>query len=230
MLSLLEKIPFWQQSLVLALFSGLSIVLLAFRIYYSGTITYFFLYWNLFLAIIPFVLSLAIYKWYAANAKNVFFFILLAIWLLFFPNAPYIVTDFIHLKQRHRIPYWYDILLIFTFAYNGIMLALSSLRIVHIVLIKNFGQILSWLFVFSAFFLTGFGIYLGRYLRWNSWDIITNPLSLLHDIYIRFSNPGAHPATFGITFIVFWFLFFSYLSIIFLSKIPLTGSERSKRI
>lgn len=213
------QIPFFNLSLALALFTGFCMVMLALRIYVSGSIIYAFLYWNLFLAVVPFLCSLVIYRFFNHERFSALFVLLLLVWLFFFPNAPYIVTDFLHLKQRAKIPYWYDVLLIFSFAYNGVILALASLRIVHIVLIEKIGGLLSWLFIGVTFFLTGFGVYLGRYLRWNSWDLIQDPLSLFNDIFIRFSDPMAHPKTFGLTFIIFWMMLLSYISILLISQV-----------
>src|SRR5687767_1528490 len=108
--TIVNFLPFYQQSMLLAISSILSIALLAFRIYSSKSSSYIFLYWNLFLAIIPYILSLLIYKYYFQNAKKPVFFLLIGFWLLFFPNAPYIVTDLIHLKKRSGFPHWYDTL------------------------------------------------------------------------------------------------------------------------
>jgi len=213
------KIPFFRLAFVMGLSISFSILLLAARIIYSEKISYIFFVWNLFLALVPFICSIFIYKFFYNSKISILFAVSLLVWLAFFPNAPYIVTDLIHLKVRSKIPYWYDILLVFSFAFNGMILALASLRIIHIVLLKKVGPFLTWVFLVLVFFLTGFGIYLGRFLRWNSWDLIRDPITLVSDIFIRFSRPMEHPATFGLTFVVFWFMLFSYLSILLISEI-----------
>lgn len=218
MLNLIKSIPFYRQSIVLAVSGCLSLSLLFFRLWFSRSPSYIFLVWNLFLAVLPYLISLALYKLYFENAKKTVFFIFLFAWLLFFPNAPYIVTDLMHLRVRGNVPYWYDIFMLFSFAYNGMIIGLMSLRIIHLILDNNFNKFLNWSFLLVTFFLTGFAIYLGRFLRWNSWDIVKNPVALFSDIFVRFLNPLAHPGTFGITIIMFAILLFSYATIFLVAE------------
>ena len=138
--------------------------LLIIRILLSNELTYIFLAWNLFLAWIPFALS---QKLSTINNRWKIFFIT-GLWLLFLPNAPYIITDFLHLKQRTPIPYWYDILLLFSAALNGLLLGLSSLLTVERFLLNRYGSKISGIIMLCSFFLCSFGVYIGRYLRWNS--------------------------------------------------------------
>src|SRR6185503_8446169 len=133
-----------------------TIFLLVVRITLTGQLTYAFIAWNLFLAWVPFVISQRI-----MGVKNRWKILLLfSAWLLFLPNAPYIITDFLHLKQRPPIPYWYDILLLFSAALNGLMLGLASLLTVERFLIHRYGNRISALLIFSSFFLCSFGIYI----------------------------------------------------------------------
>ena len=188
--------------------------LLGARVYLSGVWTYLFLVWNLFLAWIPFLLSLwATYIYQRQPRRWGYLLILGLVWLAFFPNAPYIVTDFLHLRPRPPIPIWYDIGLLTTFAWAGLFLAVFSLRAMQ-TLVKVFvGSLASWLFVASIVGLSGLGIYLGRFLDWNSWDLLLHPRAVLTDVVIRLANPLHHPATVGVTLFFALFLSVCYLTI-----------------
>ena len=187
-----------------------SIGLVIFRIIYTGQFSWFvYLIWNLFLAWIPFLLALLIYKYFykmpgEKSRRPIYIIsliILISLWLIFLPNTYYIVTDFIHLKDTKVIGLWYDLLLISSFAFNGMMLGFASTFLVQKVLIKRIGYQFAWLFIMITFFLSSFGIYLGRFLRWNSWDVIANPLYLMWDIYRSIFTPGILSKSYGITII-----------------------------
>lgn len=206
---------------ILVLSSGLSIAMLAARVWYSGHTTYSFLQWNLFLAWIP--LFSAMGMWWveerkvpgAALASTLGFLC----WLAFFPNAPYIVTDFLHLTERNNVPLWYDLLLLFSFAWNGLIVGFTSLWIVQAVIANRWGAWMSWLIVAGTLAVSGFGVYLGRFLRWNSWDVLTNPELLARDIYQIVTNPLAHPRTIVMTVLFSSFLTLAYLTINLLGRV-----------
>jgi len=186
-----------------------SLLLLLVRVILTDQLTYAFLAWNLFLAWIPFVISQKL-----SVANNWWKILLLfSAWLLFLPNAPYIITDFLHLRQRPPIPYWYDILLLFSAAVNGLLLGLASLLVVEKFLIQRYGNRISALLMFCSFFLSSFGVYIGRYLRWNSWDIITNPNDIAADILERVLNPFDHFGTWSVTFLFGSFFYIIYYSV-----------------
>jgi len=186
-----------------------SLLLLLVRVILTGQLTYAFLAWNLFLAWIPFAISQKL-----PVANNWWKILLLfSAWLLFLPNAPYIITDFLHLRQRPPIPYWYDILLLFSAALNGLLLGLASLLVVEKFLIQRYGNRMSALLMFCSFFLCSFGVYIGRYLRWNSWDIITNPNDIAADILERVLNPFDHFGTWSVTFLFGSFFYIIYYSV-----------------
>ena len=190
--------------------TGFTLLLLAVRIIITGQLIYIFLAWNLFLAWVPFAISNKLENNNTASGwktGGLFF-----LWLLFLPNAPYIITDFLHLKQRAPVPYWYDVLLLFSAAFNGLMLGLLSLQSVEIFLTSKFGSRKATLVILFSFFLCAFGIYIGRFLRWNSWDILTNPTDLAKDILDRLINPFDHFKTWSITI-----LFGTFLSLIYFS-------------
>ncbi len=120
----------------------------------------------------------------------------LGLWLLFFPNAPYILTDFIHLRPVGSVPLWYDLILVITYALTGVFLGLISLYLMQSLVRRAFGVVTSWVFTLGVLAVTGFGVYLGRFPRWNSWDLLTDPVTLLADIWVRLSNPFAYSRTF----------------------------------
>jgi len=188
---------------------GFSIFLLAMRIMLTGELIYIFLAWNLFLAWIPFAISQKL-----TDIKSRWkLFLLTGCWLLFLPNAPYIITDFLHLKYRAPIPYWYDILLLFSAALNGLLLGLASLLTMEKFLADRYGSKISGIIILCSFFLCAFGIYMGRYLRWNSWDIILNPDAIAADVIERLFNPFDHFGTWSVTFLFGSFFYVIYFSI-----------------
>ena len=184
------------------------------RIYLSGSGGYIFLIWNLFLAWLPYLSSLwalSLHKRYPRQWAVLLLPGLL--WLAFFPNAPYLITDFWHLASRPPIPVWYDIGLLSAFAWAGLFLAVFSLRIMQ-TLVRDFtGPAASWLFVAGVAGLSGLGVYLGRFLRWNSWDLLINPQAVLADVLTRLIDPLSHLQTFGVTFFFAAFLLVCYLTI-----------------
>ena len=191
--------------------TALCITLVAFRVHYTSRVTFVFLVWNIFLAIIPYGISTLLVLYQEKIKNRWFIFIPFLCWLCFFPNAPYILTDLFHLKQRAEVPYWYDLALILFFAWNGLMLGYASLMDMQSVLTKSFNRLTGWAVAIASLILGSFGIYLGRYLRWNSWDVISAPRGLLYDIADRIVDPMAHPQTYGVTIIFSTFLVLGYL-------------------
>ncbi|MGJ4788471.1 DUF1361 domain-containing protein [Leptospira koniambonensis] len=182
-MKLISKIPFIQQLFLFSLSCFVSVFLVAMRISVSREKSFSFLVWNLFLAIVPLVISYFIYAYYEFRNRRIglFFFILLGIWLLFFPNAPYIVTDFVHLRLRNSIPIWFDILMIFSFSWCGLFSGFISLRMIQLVLNDKTNHWFGWAFVVLISPITILGVCIGRFYRWNSWDLIANPQSLFLD-------------------------------------------------
>ena len=179
-----------------------------------GTTTFLFLVWNLFLAWIPYWVALAIGPMHESNKSKIFSTLLFFTWLFFFPNAPYILTDLLHLKSRSPIPHWYDLMLIASFAWTGLMLGLLSLYEIHLFLRKKMGNFRSWAVVILCIALCGYGVYLGRYLRWNTWDLIAQPLELSKDIIYTLRHPFMHMDTLGIAIIIAVFMLLAYLTIV----------------
>lgn len=201
-----------------SLFSLLSIGVLAGRAYLSGEATYSFMLWNLILAWLPYLFALLAVVCDRRYRRGWTLAIPGALWLLFFPNAPYMITDLIHLKSRTPIPVWYDAILLITFAWTGCLLAVSSLHMMQTLVRARVGRRLSWLFVAVTLGLTGLGVYLGRFLHWNSWDIFVRPRSVLAGILAWLANPLHHLGAYGIILLFAAFLFVFYLS--FVSHLP----------
>ena len=200
---LLKHLSPLQQLLVASM--SFIVVMIICRIFYSGSLRYIFILWNLFLAWVPLRVSIHLMK--EKSAWKSFGFLL--VWLLFFPNALYITTDLVHLGGNTDVPVWYDAILLMMAAITGLVMAFASLFNVELFLARKMSlQIVNTLAVI-ALFLGSFGVYLGRFLRWNSWDIVSNPLDLLQQIAIRFLFPFDYYRTWAVTFLLT--VFFSLL-------------------
>lgn len=198
----------------LALSAGLSLSMYAARVFFSETWqVYFNLVYNLVLAWVPYVFSL-LASWLHQKYPRRWGLLALptGIWLLFFPNAPYLVTDFLHLAPRQGIPMWYDILMLASFSWTGIFLAVVSLHSMQRLVKAYLGRFVSWAFVALALGLGSLGIYLGRFERWNSWDVLFHPTSIFKDIALRVINPLENLRFTGFTLLVTAFLVVCYLT------------------
>ena len=197
--------------------------MLVFRVFWSGTVSYVFLIWNLFLALIPAAAAEMLAR--AAAERRASQWMWGAAWLLFLPNAPYIATDFLHLRARPHVPLWYDVALLASCAITGLLLGYVSLLDVQRVVRERAGAAVAWLCACAALLLSAFGIYLGRFQRWNSWDILTEPWMLLADIADRVLNPLSHPRTVGVTAVYGGALVVGYLAL----RLILAAELRQKR-
>jgi uncharacterized membrane protein len=178
---------------------------------YSGSGRYAFLIWNLFLAWIPFIIS---YFTYTLTLRRRWIYVVIPIaaffWLIFFPNAPYILTDFQHLANRTKeLPLWYDVMMLIWFAFTGLLLGMVSLFLMQEIIRREFGRWLGWAFVALVTALSAAGVYVGRFLRWNSWDILSNPTGLALYSFERAQNPSLQ----SIGFIGLFGAFFLFLYI-----------------
>jgi len=206
MIKLLKEKNRFNETLFMGIISILCFGFSLFRFFYTDTKVFLFLNWNLFLAFIPWaVTSIAILK-PSIQKYRITIFILLGIWLLFFPNAPYILTDLFHLRLNSNMPKWFDLILILSFAWTGLVFGYLSLWDIEKILSKSLGQIWISLISISLLFVGSFGIYMGRYLRWNSWDILNEPFHLIYDVTDRLVNPLNHPRTWGVTIFMGIFL------------------------
>lgn len=201
-------------------FSIAGIAMVAFRVHRTGYYTFYFLIWNLFLAWIPLILAIFIETLFRKKRKiNIVMIVLGFIWLLFYPNAPYILTDLIHLQTSSLMPIWFDAMLILSFAWIGLFAGFVSLYVLQNVIKKAFGSFTSWLFVLVTVELGSFGVFLGRFLRWNSWDFFTNTEDVTYDVLSRVLNPLANKWSFLFTLMFSAFSFFTYLLLYTFSKL-----------
>ncbi|MBS1745581.1 MAG: DUF1361 domain-containing protein [Bacteroidetes bacterium] len=163
--------------------------LLFIRAVYTHTLTYFFYPWNLFLGLLPLFFSGMLLRQKKFNLISI---MLLSLWLLFLPNAPYLVTDIFHFETRPPIPQWFDLMLVVSGAWNGILFCMISLLWVEKFLRTRYKSKLAEALMFLTLIPCGYGIYIGRYLRYNSWDVVTDPVSLIktssHHLYHPFQN------------------------------------------
>ena len=214
---------------VLTAFSMLCILMVLMRIFYTSNFRYAFLIWNLFLAWIPLFFVLILRKNERLRKSTIRSSMLLLFWLLFFPNAPYILTDLVHLLHNHYMPFWFDLVMILSFAWTGLLTGFVSLIEIQNFFIEKFGKVVSWFFTVIALVLGSFGVYLGRYGRYNSWDVIANPLELSREILTMLINPLNHAQMYGMTFFFSCFLILAYLILFILinSKNILVSREKN---
>lgn len=190
-----------------------SCLLLLARVIVSGTPTYLFLPWNLFLGFIPYAITQWMTRRVSLLENKWSFYALMFVWLLFIPNSFYIITDLFHLTHIDSAPKWYDVLMIFSFAWNGLLYGIISLRKVELLISMQSGKTVSVFFILLVMWLAAFGIYIGRFLRYNSWDIITNPFSLAGEIVDMMIHPFKHGYGWGMTFVYGLFMTFVYMTI-----------------
>lgn len=174
---------------VLAAASAFAVSLVLLRFLLSGNVNYANLVWNLLLAWVPLALALLVYDRHRRGAGGLSLALPLALWLLFLPNAPYLVTDFMLLRDIQDMPVWFDVALLTTFGWTGLMLGFVSVYLVQTVARRLAGRAAGWISAIGALAISGVGIYLGRYLRWNSWDLLVQPAAVLGDAAGRLGSP-----------------------------------------
>jgi len=203
--------------------SAVSVAIVVLRICWTGNIRYSFLIWNLFLAWLPLVFAvLAREKYRGLQDRERLgwrFLGLSATWLLFFPNAPYIFTDLVHLTNRFSSHFWVDLAIILSCAFTGLVLGFVSLYLMQSLVTQRYGRAVGWMFVAGAAGLSSFGIYLGRFLRFNSWDVIAQPGRLYQGISAVATGQG-FPHQFAFLALFATFLFLAYLMLYALTHLP----------
>lgn len=210
---------------LLILSTGLSLGLVIARWVISGHRAYGFLIWNLFLAWIPFWIAAVMYYGHLRKTRrNILLTALGAMWLLFFPNSPYIWTDLVHLLSGNSDgAWWCDLVMTCSFAWNGMLLGLVSLYMVHRIVRDRAGVWAGWSVAAIALALGSFGISMGRFLRFNSWDLFTKP----NDVLWRVGSQLAHPFTPLLPFAMA-LLFFAFLSLAYLTLLALVALGREE--
>lgn len=184
--------------------------LIAARFHYTKSFVYLFLSWNLALAMVPLVASTLLVH---IRTHRYLHGVLFIIWLLFFPNAPYLLTDLIHLAPKPPVPEWYDLALLLSSAGTGMFIGYLSLLDIHSWMEARTGRWWGWGVSVSVLFLSSFGIYLGRFLRWNSWDVFIAPKRLFNDMVVSFTNPSDLARTLSVTILFGVVLTLGYLAV-----------------
>ncbi len=189
------------------------ILLVVARVAYSDTGRHTGLVWNLFLAWIPFMLAYFAHlvSWRKATLYLVIPLIAF-LWLIFFPNAPYMLTDLQDLARRSfDAPLWYDVIIVVWASWTGMLLGVISLYLMQDIIIRTFGRVTGWIFVFVISALSSFGIYIGRFVRLNSWDILQNPSEVAQEILGLVVDPSKRLAAFTILYTIFFLFVFLLL-------------------
>ncbi len=203
----MKKLSSFNQLLTaLLIFIG---VLILFRVFYSGSLRYITMSWNIFLAWVPYILS-HYFTSYRRKEKWKQFF-LFGTWLLFFPNALYILTDLVHLQDDTNMPWWFDTILVFCSSFVGLVMAFISLYKTEQYIRSIFHKRQVMFLISLILFISSFGVYLGRFQRWNSWDVIQDPVALGFDILYKVVNPLDNYKVWAFTIlftVVYSFLYF----------------------
>jgi uncharacterized membrane protein len=196
----------------------LCFLLLIIRMYLTGIFLGFFLIWNFFLAILPLIFILIAKKNNQINGTKTVVskgitWTFVSLWLLFLPNAPYIITDLIHLGHLPKHLLWFDSLAIFVVALTALFVGLYSVYILQMLIRQFFNKVFVWLFVMGSLVLSSFGLYLGRFVRFNSWDLFTHPSSLIKQSFFELYNPLAIQTTvvFSIVLIGLYLSFYNFI-------------------
>jgi uncharacterized membrane protein len=195
--------------ILLSLASLICLTLLEARILYSNSSRYNNLFWNLFLAWIPFLMA---YLAYMLSWRRLWvYFVIPAfafMWLIFFPNAPYILTDLQHLSQTpSSAPVWYDVIMLVWFSWTGMLLGIVSLSLMQEIIRREFSRLLGWAFVLFVAGLSSAGVYIGRFIRLNSWDILQAPAATADNVWAWLADPSLK----SIGFISLYTLFFIFI-------------------
>jgi uncharacterized membrane protein len=184
------------------------------RVISAGNLRYRFQVWNLILAWVPLVCAVGLYHWLQKGRWQSWQAVSLALlWLGFLPNSFYLISDFIHLRITGEVSLLYDAVMFTAFALSGILLGFTALYIVQAELRRKLPARTTWFIIEGILLLCSFAIYLGRYLGWNSWDVLVNPSGLIFDVSDRIISPSTYPNTFTTTLMFFVLLSGIYYSL-----------------
>ena len=208
------------RTLVALLFSSfVGVSLVGVRVIVTHRFQHLYLIGNLILAWVPLLASILLER-FVANASTPRWKLWSAfgVWFFFLPNCPYIFTDLVHLGPRYHGRFWIDLLMIVLFALTGLVLGFISLRSVQRLVSNRFSWSVGWLFVGVMSLLCGIGIYAGRFLRWNSWDVIVRPWLVAGDMVDWVLHPFAQPLAIAFPLVSGVVLFAAYLIIFSLAQ------------
>lgn len=172
---------------------GLSLVSIGF--YGVGAVqnhdtAFSYLLWNLCLAWLPFLLVLLLLRLLRRRLWSNWLCVTVTLfWLIFLPNSFYMISDFIHIQDIQRHDLLYDVVMFTSFVFSAALVGFVSLYLVHRLLLRRLSVHISAGLITLIIFLCSFAIYVGRDLRWNSWDVLLNPAGLLFDISDRLIHP-----------------------------------------
>jgi uncharacterized membrane protein len=207
--------------LALTFASIICVALVLTRIIWTRQIHYGFLIWNLFLAWVPLMFAMVARDLSRRGRERTWrFWGIAGAWLLFFPNAPYILTDLTHLTTKFYRHFWIDMTLILTCAFTGLVLGFVSLYLMHSVVTQRFGRFAGWLFVAVCMGLCSFGIYIGRFLRFNSWDIFLRPDKIYRGLETWLQTRVPHMSSTAFLILFATFLFVTYVMLYALTHLP----------
>ncbi len=208
--------------------SAVCVAVLGARVIWTGNWNHLSLTWNLVLAWAPLGFALVADRAAAApglERRRGRVLAFSAAWLFFFPNAPYLFTDLVHVTWRRPPVFWMDLMLILLFALTGLAVGFLSLYLMQSLVTRRHGHAAGWLFVAGAAGLAGVGIYIGRFLRWNSWDVLLNPLALLRDVADRVLSLRGDPRPALVAALFGAFVFLAYGLLYALTHLPPVTAE-----
>lgn len=189
-----RRSPRTQYIFALGISTLTSIGLFAYGAWRNHSLAFSYLLWNLFLAWLPLVFAVRLVTvlqrklWSSWEAMATSF-----LWLIFLPNSFYMISDFIHLQDVQRVDIMYDTIMFTSFIYTGVTLGFSSLYLIHMQFRRRFSRRTAASWIAFTLLVSSVAVYVGRDLRWNSWDILTNPGGLLFDISDRVLHPAGYP-------------------------------------
>jgi len=191
----------------------LAVTLNILRVIIWGKFSFIYILWNIFLAFMPFIISSLLASYLKVEKFNKIIFVIgIILWLLFIPNAPYIVTDFIHLGEIRAVPLLFDTFLLFSSATVGLILGFNSFFHIEQIIKLKYSPKVTSIIMGLVILLISFGMYLGRFLRFNSWDVFINHTSLIKNVWRIFSESPDNLNVYLYTLLFFFFLVLSYKS------------------
>jgi uncharacterized membrane protein len=210
--------------LLLRALLGVSLVVtagVAARVVLTESLDTTHLVWNLTLAWAPLLLALVMYDSDRTGARATRLLVVGVVWLLFLPNAPYLVTDAKWVDDYHGGSFWYDATLVGAAAGTGLALGFVSLYLVQVVVTRRLGGVAGWTFAWAALALSGVGVYLGRFQRWNSWEVFTEPSKIVGELTSAALDPLAQgrPLTLSMIFAAAWCLGYAVFYSAFRSRL-----------